>query len=59
MVKVVRGKRSTHSIMSNSGFGPVVIVQEGVRRMTMEQLKNMTVADAIKSYENGLAITTA
>lgn len=59
MIKVIRGKRSTHSIMSNSGFGPVVIIQEGVKKMTMEQLRNITVADAIKSYENGLAITTA
>lgn len=54
-----RSRYYRHSIMNNTGFGPVKIVQEGEKRLDSIGLKNMTIAEALKSYKKGLAITTA
>ena len=58
-MKVVKGKKSTHSIMANSGFGPVKIVQQGDKTKNLVELYTMTVEQAMKSCEKGLAVTTA
>lgn len=54
-----RSRYYRHSIMNNTGFGPVKIVQEGEKRLDSIGLNNMTIAEALKSYKKGLAITTA
>lgn len=47
-----------HTIMANGGFGPVKIIQEGVKRLSNNELSNITIAQALESCANGLAITT-
>lgn len=54
-----RSRYSKHSIMANGGFGPVAIVQEGVKRLDKKALGIMTIEQAFKSYKKGLAVTTA
>lgn len=58
-MKIVRSRKSTHSIMANPGFGPVKIVQEGEKRLNLIEQYTMTVEQAMKSYEKGLAVTSA
>ena len=45
--------------MANGGFGPVKVVQQGEKRLDTIGLFTMTVQEAMKSCEKGLAITTA
>ena len=58
-MRVVRGRKSTHSIMANQGLGPVKIIQQGEKRLNLIEQYTMTVEQAMKSYEKGLAVTTA
>lgn len=59
MAKVCRSRKYTHSIMSNPGFGPVIIVQQGEKRLSLVEQYTMTVEEAMKSCEKGLAVTSA
>lgn len=54
-----KSKRAKFCTMNNSGFGPVKIIQEGVKRLNSDELKEMTIEQATRYYENGLAITVA
>lgn len=51
--------RARHSVMNNSGFGPVTIIQQGEKRLSLYELQCMTVAEANKLCESGLAISVA
>ena len=60
MTKVSRSRKSKHSIMANGGkFGPVVIVQQGVKKLSLKEQSSMTIEQAMKAYELGLDITVA
>lgn len=54
-----RSRYSKHSIMANGGFGPVITIQEGVKRLDVKALSTMTIEQAFKLYKKGLAVTTA
>lgn len=54
-----KSRYSKNSIMSNAGFGPVKLVQEGVKRLDSVGLSTMTIEEAFNSYKKGLAVTTA
>lgn len=54
-----RSRYYRHSIMNNTGFGPVKIVQEGEKKLDSIGLKNITIEEAFKLYKKGLAVTTA
>ena len=51
--------RAKHSVMNNSGFGPVKVIQEGEKKLDVIGQYMMTIEQAMKHYENGLAITVA
>lgn len=54
-----RSRYYKHSIMNNTGFGPVKIIQEGEKRLSITGLKVMTIEQAFKLYKQGVAVTTA
>lgn len=45
--------------MANQGFGPVKVVQEGVKQVSYAELFTMTIEEAMESHRRGLAVTTA
>lgn len=60
MARICKSRKSTHSIMSNGGnFGPVIIVSQGVKRLTLKEQSMMTIEQAMKAFEGGLDITVA
>lgn len=60
MTKVSKSRRSKHQIMANGGqWSPVVVVQEGEKKLDWVGLCTTTVEDAFKLYSKGLAVTTA
>lgn len=54
-----KSRYSRHTIMANSGFGPVKVIKTGEKRLSIVEQYTMTVEEAMKCYKNGLAITTA
>lgn len=54
-----RSRYYKHSIMANSGFGPVKVVQTGEKRLSVIEQHTMTIEQAMKLYKSGLAVTTA
>ena len=58
-MRIAPSRRRTDSICKNIGFGPVIIVREGEKRLTPEEMANMTVSHAMKLLKKGLAVTSA
>lgn len=54
-----KSARAKHSTMNNQGFGPVKIIQEGEKKLSIAEQYTMTIEQAMKHYKNGLAITVA
>lgn len=54
-----KSARAKHSTMNNQGFGPVKIIQEGEKKLSIAEQHTMTLEQAMKLYKNGLAITVA
>lgn len=52
-----RKARVKYQVMNNSGFGKVKIVQQGEKRLSVVEQYLMTVEEAMRLCENGLAIT--
>lgn len=52
-----RKARAKYQVMNNSGFGKVKIVQQGEKRLSVVEQYLMTVEEAMRLCENGLAIT--
>lgn len=59
MANRCKGRLSNHTIMANQGFGPVKVVQEGVKQVSYAELFTMTIEEAMESHRRGLAVTTA
>lgn len=51
--------RAMNSVMKNTGFGEVIIVRQGEKRLTPEEQAVMTVGKAMELCAQGLAITVA
>lgn len=65
IIRVQTGKmdnknaRAKYQVMNHTGFGEVVIIQEGVKRVSPDQLTTMTLQDAMNLHKKGLAVIVA
>lgn len=56
-MKVARSRKYKHQIMANQGFGEVKIIAVGEKRLSRKQLATMTISEAMKLHNKGLAVT--